>query len=223
MAENKPVLGYWKIRGLAEPLRNLLWHLEIDYEEQLYEQGDGPEFSREQWLSVKDSLGLEFPNLPYFIDGDVKLTQTFAIAKYIVNKYRPEYFGNTEAEKLAVWVMEGVYGDIKSILSSISYDLHYNIHKRAISVELLSTQLTYLAAHLQGKNFVAGEHLTYMDFFYLELLENLEDFEPGLLDSVNGEVFSRYLQHVKSQHRVKEFENRGPRMAYNNKVASWNK
>ena len=223
MAENKPILGYWKIRGLAEPLRALLWNLDIDFEDQLYEMGEGPEFSREEWLSVKETLGLELPNLPYFIDGEVKLTQTFAIAKYIANKYHKEYLGTTEAEKLAVWVMEGFYMDIKSIILSISYDPHYNAHKRAISVELITTQLTSLANHLHGKAFVAGEHLTYLDFFYLELLENLEDFEPGLLNSVNEEVYSRYLRHVKAQHRVRDFENRAPRMTYNNKVASWNK
>lgn len=36
---------------------------------QKYEQGEGPEFSREAWLSVKPGLGLDFPNLPYFVDG----------------------------------------------------------------------------------------------------------------------------------------------------------
>ena len=53
--------------------------VEADYEEVVYECGDAPEFDRSCWLDVKFTLGLEFPNLPYLIDGDVKLTQTIAI------------------------------------------------------------------------------------------------------------------------------------------------
>ena len=39
------------------------------------------------WLPDKYSLGLDFPNLPYWIDGEVKLTQTLAILKYLARKY----------------------------------------------------------------------------------------------------------------------------------------
>ena len=43
--------------------------------------------SKECWFSEKQSLGLDFPNLPYFIDGDVNLTETRAIMKYIASKW----------------------------------------------------------------------------------------------------------------------------------------
>ena len=68
--ETKPKLGYWKIRGLAASIRYQMKYCGIEYEDVLYEQGDGPEFSREPWFKYKYTLGLEFPNLPYFIDGD---------------------------------------------------------------------------------------------------------------------------------------------------------
>ena len=35
-----------------------------------YEQGGPPDYSRHEWLDVKFDLGLQFPNLPFFIDGD---------------------------------------------------------------------------------------------------------------------------------------------------------
>ena len=61
-------LGYWKIRGLAQPIRYLLEYIEHPYEDVMYEQGDAPNFSIECWTSVKNNLGLDFPNMPYLID-----------------------------------------------------------------------------------------------------------------------------------------------------------
>merc|ERR1739848_252002 len=65
-------LGYWAIRGLASPIRYLLEYVGAEYEETRYESGD-------KWFPVKFDLGLDFPNLPWFEDGDVKINQSGAI------------------------------------------------------------------------------------------------------------------------------------------------
>ena len=95
-------LGYWKIRGLGAPVRYLMEHAGVKYTNVEYEQGEGPDFSRESWLSVKFTLGLDFPNLPYLIDGDVKLTETFAIMKYLADKYKPELLGGSADERARI-------------------------------------------------------------------------------------------------------------------------
>jgi len=47
-------------------------------------------------VNDKFALGLAFPNLPYFIDGeDVKLTETAAIMQYISSKWRAELLGTS--------------------------------------------------------------------------------------------------------------------------------
>jgi hypothetical protein len=38
-------------------------------------------------MQVRDSLGLPFPNLPYLVDGDTKLTQSTAILRHIGREY----------------------------------------------------------------------------------------------------------------------------------------
>jgi glutathione S-transferase len=69
---SRVVLGYWDIRGLAEPIRYsekdckkrfvtdqcacpsfLLEYTGITYEDRRYVQGDAPGYSREQWLKEK--------------------------------------------------------------------------------------------------------------------------------------------------------------------------
>lgn len=41
-----------------------------------------------QWFGVGDKtkLGFDFPNLPYLINGNFKLTESSAIARYIIQK-----------------------------------------------------------------------------------------------------------------------------------------
>ena len=78
-----------------------------------YEQGDAPDFSRAPWLDVKFTLGLDFPNLPYFIDGDLQFTETMAIHKYIADKWMPEVLGKTAAEKGQANMLAGVIMELK--------------------------------------------------------------------------------------------------------------
>ena len=79
----KPIFGYWKMRGLAQPSRFLLAYLDVRFEDRYYELGAAPEYSIENWTSVRETLGLDFPNLPYLIDREVRLTEPQAIIKYL--------------------------------------------------------------------------------------------------------------------------------------------
>jgi glutathione S-transferase len=54
-------LGYWKIRGLAQPIRYLLEYAGLKYDEVLYQAGGPPDFDRSQWTTKKERLGLAFP------------------------------------------------------------------------------------------------------------------------------------------------------------------
>jgi glutathione S-transferase len=91
-------LGYWKIRGLGFHVRVVLEYLGLSYKIKDYVQGDAPEFSVKEWHDDKFSLGFAFPNLPYIIDGDVKLSETLAIMQYLANKYDRTLLGKTAAD-----------------------------------------------------------------------------------------------------------------------------
>jgi glutathione S-transferase len=80
------ILGYWDIRGLAQPIRLALEHSGLEWEDKLYVTGPAPTFDKTCWFSVKETLGFDFPNLPWMVDGNVKLTQTMAILRYVARK-----------------------------------------------------------------------------------------------------------------------------------------
>ena len=105
-------LGYWNIRGMAQPIRYMLEYSEHPYEEIKYEQGDAPDYSPKAWTDVKDTLGLPFPNMPYLIDAELKITDPYAMAAYIANAFAPELLGKTPDE---IGVMDVYYTTMKQI------------------------------------------------------------------------------------------------------------
>ena len=114
---DRPVLGYWNIRGLGQQIRFMLIYLDVEFEDVAYTQGDGPEFSMKEWTDVKHELGLSFPNLPYYIDvmEDVRLTESNAIMKYIAVKYRPaSMLGKTADEQGMCDMLAGVLNTLKN-------------------------------------------------------------------------------------------------------------
>ena len=64
----------------------LLTYLDIEYEDIVYDNTT----RQTTWMKeIKPNLGLDFPNLPYYIDGDLKLTQSLAIIRYLGKKNGP--------------------------------------------------------------------------------------------------------------------------------------
>jgi glutathione S-transferase len=49
-----------------QPIRLLLAHAEVDYEDKRYNFGPAPEYDWSEWLNDKFNLGLDFPNVRIF-------------------------------------------------------------------------------------------------------------------------------------------------------------
>jgi glutathione S-transferase len=64
------VFGYWGIRGLGQVPRLVLAYSGLNWKDVKYTE-------RDQWFAKdRTGLGLQFPNLPYLIDGDFKLSES---------------------------------------------------------------------------------------------------------------------------------------------------
>jgi len=73
-----PVLGYYDFRGFGDAPRLLLLYSKVDFQDKRYPLGPAPDYERKEWLQDKYNLNLDFPNLPYYIDDDVKITQVIS-------------------------------------------------------------------------------------------------------------------------------------------------
>lgn len=92
-----PTLGYWDCKGRGYPSRLLLHNLGVKFEDKLYKMGD--ETPGQCWADVKPKLGIPFANMPYWIDGDTKHSETVPILRTICRKYCPSYLGKTQKEQ----------------------------------------------------------------------------------------------------------------------------
>ena len=110
-------------------------YLGVEFEDEVYEQGDGPDFDRSAWMNVKDTLGLVFPNLPYIIDGNVKLSETYAIMKYIAAKFGPQLLGS-DPENIAK--VEMVASQVIELKGSVTMPCYTSGNRDAITRNLLA-------------------------------------------------------------------------------------
>ncbi|CAL8100089.1 unnamed protein product [Orchesella dallaii] len=136
----KPVLGYFKLRGWVGPIRLLLAYLEVDYEERFYElptatpvrvknsivstsESDSSSVLAD-WNQEKFNLGLPFPNLPYWIEGEIKLSETKAILKHISRTRAPTLLGLSVEDKAKVNVLEEVLWAMWNSLCQVCLQQH---------------------------------------------------------------------------------------------------
>jgi len=195
-------------------------YLGVDYEEHQYEQGDAPDFDRSSWLTVKETLGLQFPNLPYLLDGNMKLTETNAIMKYIANKYGPQLLGSDPTQIAQVEMVSGVVSDLKGAVTMPCYT---SGDRPTITANLLE-KVKPIVAFLAQKNFLVGDNVTYVDFTFFELCELMNFISEGQL-LANFPTLAAYCDRVKGLPKMAEFyadDAKCMKAPFNNKVAKLN-
>eukprot|EP00640_Fibrocapsa_japonica_P004326 CAMPEP_0113952318 /NCGR_PEP_ID=MMETSP1339-20121228/90341_1 /TAXON_ID=94617 /ORGANISM="Fibrocapsa japonica" /LENGTH=229 /DNA_ID=CAMNT_0000960899 /DNA_START=125 /DNA_END=814 /DNA_ORIENTATION=+ /assembly_acc=CAM_ASM_000762 len=219
--DHRVILGYWKCRGLASNIRYQCEYSGIKYEMVEYEQGDGPDFSRQDWLDKKFNLGLDFPNLPYLIDGDLSITETMAIHRYLADKYKPELMGSDTVQRAQIGMLEGILKDV-TMASAMPC---YTGDDKQVVFDKMSELLPPIVNFLGSKKFLCGDEPVYVDFFFFERL-NLLKFLYGDRWSTEFPTLEEYCQNVANLPGLKEYLESPDCLeksrALNNKVAKIN-
>ncbi|XP_050048276.2 glutathione S-transferase Mu 2-like [Dermacentor andersoni] len=195
-----PVLGYWDTRGLAQPIRNLLVYKGVDFVDRRYKLGPAPGCGHEEWLEEKFTLGLRFPNLPYYIDEDVKLTQTLAILRYLGRKHG--LAAKNDKELVELDVLEQQARDLVLILAYEAVPqprYHEGLKSYAENVK---DMLEPWSRHLASRKWALGDRLTYVDFVLYEGLDWHREFKPEALPKYPPLV--DYLRRFEELPNVKE-------------------
>lgn len=174
--ENNLIFGYWTCGGIGEPIRWLLHYLEQEF--------TNVKPTHETWPQKKSQLeenGLKFPNLPFLIDGEWKITESRAIPYYLVNRFqRPDLYGNNWKEMSRLKEIEGVIRDIHKEVDKVVFTPEYKtkIAEAVKKESVIYVKLNYLSKFLGKKEFFLG-HLTYVDMNFAYFLRMFENFFSG--------------------------------------------
>lgn len=198
------VLAYWPFQGYAQPIRLMLAYVEEEFEDKFYYVGPAPDYNKDGWYNDKYNLGLDFPNLPYYIDEKVKLSQSHTILRYLNRKHGLDNL--TEEERLRMDLVDREIDDFRMD----HCDLCYNPRNQDLSKlrktyfsEKLPLQLKQFEEFLGERSWLAGENITFVDFaFYTYLNMNT------LLESSCCRDFpklEKYLERFEGLPTVKKY------------------
>ena len=180
--------------------------------------GPPPDFSKEEWFKLKPTLPLDFPNLPYLYDGNVKISQSITIMRYLGRKY--DLYPTNEEATIRVDLIEQQLLDWRRQSSMVFYNPNYEQLKDQY-IDGLPKEISSLAKFLGSNDFLAGSKLTYVDFLAYEWLDVHRIFLPSVLDSFD--VLKKYIERIESIPRVKEFMDSSKFIKWpiNNDQARW--
>jgi len=202
----KPKLGYWNLRGLAQSTRFALEYMGVDYEEVLYNQDKEGEA---KWAKDKTSLGMDAPNLPYWIDDKEKLSESKAILKYVIRKYQPKLLPSDISQLVHVEQVEGLIGDVDRFFSMSVYtdtEMANNLFDT-----MVPGLLACLSKMLGSRKFFNGNEPCYVDFLTYETFYRLKTYRTkfieghkNLVDFVNNfEKLPKVAAYLASKRYVK--------------------
>jgi len=198
----KPVLGYWSIRGYAHHIRLLLAYLDLDYEDRTYDQTNVGQYNRQTWFeNEKFNMGLDFPNLPYWIDGDLKMTESKAILKHIARTNDPTLMGSNNDEIRELEVLESIAWDVCEILVRCLYD--YTEGRIKNYEEMMPKKLEQLSKYLGDKKWFTGDTLKYVDITLYEKLTQQKFYKADVIKPFPNLV--RFLENFEALPNIARY------------------
>ena len=202
-------LGYWGIRGLAQPIRFLLTCAEVTFTEvRLGVHEDGSLMSKEledlEWAKVRVRLDMPFPNLPYLIDSSenppVQFTQSNAILRYLARRY--DFYGDTELERTEIDVLQDQAYDFRNAIIKTAYTLGDEYHDvfKQFAADVLPQHLDRFERYLAGRDnqkYFVGNRLSLVDFILYELLWQMTQMVPGSITASNRAALFAFIQQFE--------------------------
>lgn len=192
-----PVLGYWDLRGKGETIRYLLKIAGVPFVDNRYLIDN----RGKKWFDEKFSLGLDFPNLPYWIEGDFKLTQSLAILRHLARKHGL-VSKNEQTLARQELIEQQLLDVIKAFFTLIGQE--FEDKKQEYLDKTLSPQLEQLAKFL-GTNDWFTKELSYADILAYETLDWLKMFSPETFEKFP--TLNQFIDRFANLEPIKEHIN----------------
>jgi glutathione S-transferase len=211
-------LGYWGIRGLAQPIRFLLVTEGVSFSEvRLGVAEDGSQLNEtdedEDWAKVRSTLDMPFPNLPYLIDVSqnppIHLSQSNAILRYLARRF--DYYGDTDSERTEIDVLQEEAYDFRNQIVGTAYTLGegYSAAYENFSTRILPGYLDSFETYLNNrnqKNYFVGNRLSLVDFVLYELFWQMTLMVPNSISQSNRPTLYAYIQTFEKTPEILTYQ-----------------
>merc|ERR1739838_119037 len=159
-------------------------------------------------------------NIPYIVDGDVKLTQSIAIMRYLSRKHK-KLAPHGELQLQQVDRAEGMLVDMRFMFAMLCYNPEFDKMKDNFFAEL-PTKLHGLEEVLGKREWVAGE-LTYVDIAICEILDHMVLCRPECFDKLPN--IKKYWARYEDLPQIKAYKSsdRYRKWPVYSKFATWGK
>ena len=195
----------------------MLEHAGQSYDQEKYLAGPAPTYDRSQWLDKKEKMGLDFPNLPYYMDGDIKITESWAIMKQVARKNN--LLPDDDSAHLCDQA-QGVISDFRMSFVMMCYRDNFAENKKNFFAAL-PAKLTRFDNYLGNNKWMSGEKLTFVDFAFCEILDQLQLMEKDVYDKYANVM--EYLKNFMALPNIAKYRSsdRFRKFPCNGAMAKW--
>ncbi|CAG2100196.1 unnamed protein product [Medioppia subpectinata] len=158
-------------KGRGQPIRLLLKYAGVEFTDKRYTDPKG-------WQSDKYALGLDFHTLPYYINGDLKLTQSTAIMRYLGEKHKLVAVTGIDRHRALQDMAEQQFQDMMNGFLKVLFDPEGEAKPQAYITGTLEPQLALFAKFLADKLWFTGGQVSYVDFMAYEVLDWWRQYLP---------------------------------------------
>lgn len=152
------------------------------------------------------------------MDGEVKMTQSLAILQHLGRKHN--LTGTNEKEMVRVSMMEQQLVDMFMAMVRLAYNPEYE-KMMPEYLQQLPEKMKMLSKYMENHQYVAGNHVTYVDFYAYVYLQFLKVLLPDVY-SKHATLVS-YHDRMESLPKVGEYlKKQSPKTCFG-PMAKWNK
>ncbi|VDN40701.1 unnamed protein product [Dibothriocephalus latus] len=138
--------------------------------------------------------------LPYIIDGDVKLAQSSVILRYLGEKHGLGGKGAKEQAEIAM--AEAAIKDLRTAFGCIAYSPNYE-KERPEFMPKYEKGIEDIANYLGNKKWLMGHSITYVDFLLYENLCVFQIFEPSTFKKHPN--LKQYVERFEALSKIKAY------------------
>ncbi|EAR93876.1 glutathione S-transferase, amine-terminal domain protein (macronuclear) [Tetrahymena thermophila SB210] len=161
-------LGYWAYPLRGQPIRYLLELAQYPYQQTNYTfEGANDWFEKD-----KKELGLDFPNLPYLIHGDFKITESQNIVDYVLDLTKQHHLLGSGLTKFQIDNVRFLCNELISKIFLASTKT--GEEKKAEINNSVTPKFKRLQAVLGNKKFFFEDKLTLADIYAYTAINALQ-------------------------------------------------